>query len=65
MLIDTANQELVRKTVEQYQSLVDLEKTTGTITSKTRNRLLQGLQSAELVAVSVELSNRGLTGGSK
>ena len=60
MLIDAANPGIVRKTLEQFESLLTLEYATGTKTNKTRNQLLQSLQPAELVAVSVELKRLGL-----
>ncbi len=62
MLIDQANQETVRQSVEQYDALLTLELTSGTKTNKTRNQLLQSLSPADLVAVSVELKRRGLLG---
>jgi hypothetical protein len=65
MLIDQANPEIVRQVVEQYEALLAIEKTSATRTNKTRNQLLQSLEPAELVAVSVELRRRGLIGGAR
>jgi len=65
MLIDQANQQVVQKALEQFEGLLTIERTSGTKTNRTRNQLLQSLEPAELVAVSVELKRRGLVGGVK
>jgi hypothetical protein len=65
MLIDQANSQIVNDTLEQFTALVTIERLTGTKTTRTRNQLLQSLESAELLAVSVELQRRGLLGGAR
>jgi hypothetical protein len=63
MLIDDANPKTVRDVVEQYETLLWIERNTPNRTNKTRNQLLQHLEPADLVAVSMELKKRGLIGG--
>jgi hypothetical protein len=63
MLIDDANPKIVRDVVEQYETLLWIERNTPNRTNKTRNQLLQHLEPADLVAVSMELKKRGLIGG--
>jgi hypothetical protein len=63
MLIDHANPQIVKDTLEQFEALLWIEKNTPNKTCRTRNQLLQHLGPAELVAVSMELRKRGLIGG--
>ena len=65
MLIDYANRRTVEDAVSQYESLLRVQKETGTLTKRTRDALLRELDEADLVAVSVELVRRGLIGGAK
>jgi len=65
MLIDNADPKVVRDTVEQFETLLWIERNTPNRTNKTRNQLLQHLEPADLVAVSMELRKRGLIGGSR
>jgi len=65
MLISQADPKKVAEAVEQFAALVAIEKLTRTKTTRTRNDLLQSLDSPDLVAVSVELQRRGLIGGTR
>jgi hypothetical protein len=65
MLINQANPAVVSQAVEQYEALLTIEKTSATKTNRTRNALLQSLEPADLIAVSVELKRRGLLGSAK
>jgi hypothetical protein len=65
MLIDEANQSTVARVIEAYTAALAVEKTTGSRTTRTRNDLLQSLNSADFLAVSVALKRLGLVGGSK
>ena len=65
MLIDNADPKVVRDTIEQYETLLWIERNTPNRTNKTRNQLLQHLEPADLVAVSMELRKRGLIGGAR
>ena len=62
MLINQSNPQVVQKSVEQYEALLAVEKISGTKTTRTRNQLLQSLEPAELIAISVELKRRGMLG---
>jgi hypothetical protein len=65
MLIDFADHETVEEAVAQYETLLKLQKETGTFTKRTRDALLRQLDEADLVAVAVELQRRGLIGGAR
>jgi hypothetical protein len=51
-----------RKPLTQLEALYELEKSTGTITSRSRSAVLQGLCDSDLIAVAVILKNKGYTG---
>jgi hypothetical protein len=65
MLINQADSKVVSASVEQFEALYAIQQLTGTRTTRARNELLQSLNSADLVAVSVELKRRGLLGGAR
>lgn len=53
----------VMEAVEKYIALLELEKQSGTKTTRTRNEILRSLDNDELIAVSLELKKRGVLGG--
>lgn len=59
------NTVIVADVVEKYTALLDLEKQSGTKTTRARNEILRSLDDDDLVAVSVELKRRGVIGGGK
>lgn len=66
MTLPLPNETTVRNAVTQWESLWQLEQTTGTKTNRSRNAILQSLSDSDLIAVAVILKNKGYTtGGAK
>jgi len=63
MSLPLPNEIAVRNAVTQWESLRELEITTGTKTTRSRNAILQELGDSELIAVAVILKNKGYTSG--
>jgi hypothetical protein len=57
------NVAVVEKAVEQYTTLVELERATGTKTTRARNEILRSLNPADLIAVALTLKGAGLIYG--
>jgi hypothetical protein len=63
MNLPLPNETTVRNAVTQWESLWQLEQSTGTKTNRSRNAILQSLSDSDLIAVAVILKNKGYTSG--